>query len=201
MRERFRKHKKLLICLAIVIAVLIPLGSVLATGALDFGAFLRPVNDSKTYDAYKIEVERAAVPPVTNLHPIHVYYYQDSTSGFYLGMTTLPGAAEGTIITGVDRTLYAPLGYMTPGTVSGATVVAPGDNYVYVVYTMPAVPVYQIIVLYTKDSISGDNLGTEFLPSAPAGTPITGVDPTLHAPAGYTTPGTVTGATVVAAGV
>jgi hypothetical protein len=57
---------------------------------------------------------------------------------------------------------------------------------------------YAITVNYYADSISQSNrIGTVSLPAASAGTPITGIDAYRFAPAGYTTPGTISGDTVV----
>jgi hypothetical protein len=65
----------------------------------------------------------------------------------------------------------------------------------------PPVPVcYPITVKYYKDCISDANyLGCAALPSAVVGTPINNVNLSLFAPSGYTTPGTRSGDTVVAA--
>ena len=135
--------------------------------------------------------------PQTN-YPITVKYYKDSIStSNFLNQVSLAPAPVGTQINNVDLTLYAPSGYTTPGTRSGATVVAATENIVNVVYTK-AVQKNTIYVYYYKDYVGSTLLGNVTLETtAPLGSPITGVDATLFAPAGYTTPGTVTGDTVV----
>jgi hypothetical protein len=59
----FGKHKRLLIFLAVILALLVPLCSALAAGVFDFGTLFRPDHDSKIYSAYKVEVERVTTPP------------------------------------------------------------------------------------------------------------------------------------------
>ena len=128
------------------------------------------------------------------LYSITVNYYKDSVSSAnYLNYRTLPAAAAGTAITGVDLYAYVPSGYATPGVQSGDTVVQPRANVVNVVYNKIQ-QVSNVIVFYYKDSTSGELLGSDFLQlNLPAGYPITGIDLTKYAPAGYTVPGTLSG--------
>jgi len=132
-------------------------------------------------------------------YPTVVNYYKDSISPTnFLGSNALLPAPVGSTIAGVDLTAFCPTGYTTPGTRSGDTVVREGGSVVNVLYTRTT---YTTVVNYYKDSISTTNLlGSVPLPPAAAGTPIDNVDLTLHAPAGYTVPGTRSGDTVVREG-
>jgi hypothetical protein len=133
------------------------------------------------------------------LHPITVKYYRDSIEqGNYINEVPLAPAPVGTAITGVDLSLFAPVGYSTPGTRSGATFVAAGENIVNVVYSKALFPV---VVRYHKDTTDSTGFINQVpLPAAPLGSVIDNVDLTLFAPDGYTIPGTRYGATVVAPG-
>ena len=113
MREQFSKRKRLFIGLTVALALLIPLCSALAAST-DFSDLFQLNHNSKKYSAYKIEIEREAVPPVIEpTYPITVNYYIDAIIddiAHYLGMISLPSAPLGTTITGVDLTMFAPVG-------------------------------------------------------------------------------------------
>lgn len=131
-----------------------------------------------------------------SLHSITVYYYKDSVaSSNQLGTASLPAAPVGTLITGVNASLYAPAYYNAPGTLSGDTVVKAGGSVVNVVYTKTQ---YQIIVQYYKDDLTAANLLDAKVYTGGYGDLIANiVDLTYAAPSGYIKPGTLSGDTVV----
>jgi len=100
-------------------------------------------------------------PTQNPTYPITVYYYADSLSGRYLGSASLSAAQVGAAITDVDLYKFAPAGYATPGTRSGATVVAATTNIVYVVYSK-AIQTATITVVH-KDLENGSILWKDVL--------------------------------------
>ena len=127
-------------------------------------------------------------------YPITVKYYKDGiSSANFLDQVSLPPALQGSTITGVNLTSFAPPGYTTPGTRSGATVVEAKENIVNVVYTKTSEK-YPIYVYYYQGTVL---LGVDPLPLAVEGSAIVGVDPYKFAPPGYGVPGTVSGDTIV----
>ena len=130
--------------------------------------------------------------------PVYVVYFKDRVGGEILGQdyfnSPLPVGAP---ITGIKTNMYAPAGYTVPGEISGDLVIKQPQSIVYVVYTKP-VEKNKVYVKYYKDSLNGDLLGTEsFESSNPLGSAITGVNTSLYAPAGYKTPGSVSGDAVL----
>jgi len=128
-------------------------------------------------------------------HPITVNYYKDSVSSAnYLGSDSLPAQAAGTAITDVDRYKFAPAGYKVPGELSGATIVAAGENIVNVVYK-PDTPKSIVYVQYYKDYVGGTYLGIDQLTlDLPAGVNLLPyIDAKKYAPPNYEIPGTVSG--------
>ena len=114
MRKQVGNHKRLLICLAVTFALLIPLCSALAAEAFDFGTLFRPGYDSQVYSAYKVTVEREAVAPIT---ATVVVIHNDTDTGVELhrdtdtvapgpygpyGPMTFPGYEPGTLDAGSD---------------------------------------------------------------------------------------------------
>jgi len=131
-------------------------------------------------------------------HPITVNYYKDSISGGNLiaSIPLSPQAANSYI----DVNLYqhAPAGYITPGERSGDTYVKPGQNTVNVLYKKAAQKA-TVYVYYYKDMIAGTPLGTDIVSfDVPIGSPLplSSIDATKFAPAGYVVPGTLSGDTI-----
>ena len=103
----------------------------------------------------------------------------------------------------VDDTLFAPDGFVVPGTVSGITEIGhdSADNIVNVVYTRDT---FEYEIRYYIDSIDDDNFLDNVTDSATFGDSIgieqtndIIVDDTLFAPAGFVVPGAVSGITVI----
>jgi hypothetical protein len=91
-------------------------------------------------------------------YPITVNYYTDSIAPENkIAVVSLPPAVVGTPITDVNVFQYAPYGYVTPGAVSGDTVVMARENFVDVLYTRPVAPppTQQYAVLYIANGGSG----------------------------------------------
>ena len=59
------KRTRYLICLAILIALLIPLGSVLAAESKSFEELFKTTRDSESYSVYKIEIEKTRLCTIT----------------------------------------------------------------------------------------------------------------------------------------
>ena len=155
--------------------------------------------DAEAGDAPAMPGDGAPNVQNVRVYPVTVLYYKDEISDSnFINQVALRSAPEGSVIRGIDATLFAPPGYTTPGEVSGDAKVKPPYALVYVLYTRP-VPQYPTYVFYYRDVIGGDYLGFDILPDEPLGSPITGVDATLYAPPGYDVPGAVSGDTEVKA--
>ena len=124
-----------------------------------------------------------------------VRYYKDSISTANF-LNKIEGTGTYLDPIPANLTLYAPAGYATPGTRSGATIITENEanNVVNVVYAKRTDLGYT--VNYYKDSISTANFlnkieGTgTYLDPIPANL-------TLYATEGYITPGTRNGATII----
>ena len=115
------KHKWFLIGFALTLALLIPISSVLASGTFDFGTLFRTEHNSKSYSAYKIEVERAKSYTIT----------YDPNGG--VGDVNRISAKESTSYTVVDqgytKSYYDFIGYNTAADGSGTPYLV-GESFV-----------------------------------------------------------------------
>ncbi|MDR1210451.1 MAG: VWA domain-containing protein [Clostridiales bacterium] len=120
-----------------------------------------------------------------------VKYYQDSLTGTYLGRILGRGIFGDPIIP--NTTLFAPDGYVTPGTIdpSSASTIGVSNNVVYIVYDQKGD--YTATITYWKDAIGGTQLDS-ITKHGSLGEAIN-ADLSHEAPPGYLTPGTAYGPT------
>ena len=157
-------------------------------GARSGATVITPVDADNVVNV--VYSKRGDIPYVVN------YYTDEISADNFLDNVDGTGTLDAAIP--ADLSLYAPDGYATPGTRSGATVITAvdADNVVNVVYSKRTDIPY--VVNYYTDEISAGNLldkveGTGTLDAAiPANL-------SLYAPTGYATPGTRYGATVITA--
>lgn len=125
-----------------------------------------------TVDGVPLEGFVAENTPIPVYYPYTVNYYATNISPENLLGTITSSGLLGDFID-VDLTLFAPPGYQTPGTRSGATYITdiPENNVVSVVYTRPLVSWY--VEYYVYEPASENLLGRIKMPGVSYGTVVT----------------------------